>query len=140
IAIIGMSCRFPGGVRTPDDLWALVDAGGDGMSGFPDDRGWDLDALFAADHDGPGTSDTRVGGFVYDAGSFDPGFFGMSPREAAATDPQQRLLLLAAWEAFEHAGIDPAALSGSQTGVFVGAASTGYGSHLTALPEGVEGY
>ncbi|MFI1019121.1 type I polyketide synthase, partial [Streptomyces sp. NPDC020965] len=140
IAIIGMSCRFPGDVRSPDDLWRLLDGAGDGMSGFPVDRGWDLERLYSADASEAGTTYTRVGGFVYDATEFDPAFFGMSPREALAMDPQQRLLLQAAWEAFEHAGIDPNSLKSSSTGVFVGAASTGYGAHLTALPEGVEGY
>ncbi|MFE7132364.1 type I polyketide synthase, partial [Streptomyces sp. NPDC057638] len=140
IAIVGMSCRFPGEVRSPEDLWRLLDRAGDGMSGFPADRGWDLDRLYNTDPGGSGTSSTRVGGFVYDATEFDPSFFGMSPREALAMDPQQRLLLQAAWEAFEHAAIDPTSLKNTTTGVFVGAASTGYGAHLTALPDGVEGY
>ncbi|MDT0377683.1 SDR family NAD(P)-dependent oxidoreductase [Streptomyces sp. DSM 42041] len=140
IAVIGMSCRFPGDVRTPEDLWELLADGGDGMGAFPVDRGWDLEALYNADHTQAGTSYTRVGGFVHDATTFDAGFFGMSPREAMAMDPQQRMLLQASWEAFEHAGIDPHGLKNTDTGVFVGAASTGYGTHLTALPEGVEGY
>nr|WP_307520398.1 type I polyketide synthase [Streptomyces umbrinus] len=140
IAIIGMSCRLPGGVRSPQDLWQLLDRAGDGMSAFPVDRGWDLDRLFGPDSTLPGTSHTREGGFTYDATEFDPAFFGLSPREALAMDPQQRLLLQASWEAFEHAGIDPTTLKNTDTGVFVGAASTGYGSHLTELPQGVEGY
>ncbi|MET7642023.1 beta-ketoacyl synthase N-terminal-like domain-containing protein, partial [Streptomyces sp. NPDC005438] len=140
IAIIGMSCRLPGDVRSPEQLWDLLSEGGDGMSGFPVDRGWDLDRLYSADHTQAGTSYTREGGFVHDATTFDPVFFGMSPREALAMDPQQRLLLQASWEAFENAGINPQTLKNTDTGVYVGAASTGYGTHLTALPEGVEGY
>ncbi|EST37931.1 hypothetical protein N566_10265, partial [Streptomycetaceae bacterium MP113-05] len=140
IAVIGMSCRFPGDVSTPEELWQLLADGGDGMGAFPVDRGWDLERLYNPDHTQVGTSYTRVGGFVHDATTFDAGFFGMSPREALAMDPQQRMLLQTSWEAFEHAGIDPHGLKNSDTGVFVGAASTGYGTHLTALPEGVEGY
>ncbi|MEU0132358.1 type I polyketide synthase, partial [Streptomyces sp. NPDC006289] len=140
IAIIGMSCRLPGGVRSPQDLWELLEGEGDGMTGFPFDRGWDLERLHGSDPARPGTSHTREGGFVPDATEFDPAFFGMSPREALAMDPQQRLLLQTSWEAFEHAGIDPTTLKNTDTGVFVGAASTGYGSQLTELPQGVEGY
>ncbi|MEB3961658.1 acyltransferase domain-containing protein, partial [Streptomyces kunmingensis] len=140
VAIVGMSCRLPGGVRSPRELWQLLDRAGDGMSAFPVDRGWDLERLFGADSSLPGTSHAREGGFTYDATEFDPAFFGLSPREALAMDPQQRMLLQTSWEAFEHAGIDPTTLKNSDTGVFVGAASTGYGSHLTELPEGVEGY
>ncbi|MEV6646536.1 type I polyketide synthase [Amycolatopsis sp. NPDC051371] len=139
VAVIGMGCRFPGGVRTPEQLWQLLAAGGDGMAGFPTDRGWPA-ALYSGDADQAGSSYVREGGFVYDAAEFDPGFFGMSPREALATDPQQRLLLETAWETIERAGIDPLSLRGTKAGVFVGGTSTGYGSGLTALPDGVEGY
>ncbi len=113
IAIVGMGCRFPGGARSPEDLWDLVVSGADTVSALPQDRGWE----------GAGAAPVQSGNFVYDATEFDPGFFGISPREAAAMDPQQRLLLEVAWEALERSGIDPAALRGTSTGVFAGAAS-----------------
>ncbi|MER5808620.1 type I polyketide synthase [Streptomyces sp. NPDC002033] len=140
IAIVGMSCRFPGGADTPERLWQLLADGAEALTDFPADRGWDLDALFATDPGRPGTSYASRGAFLSGAGDFDPSFFGISPREALAMDPQQRLLLEASWEVLERAGIDPSSLRGTATGVFAGTNGQDYVGLLRPVAEAVQGY
>ncbi|MBB5940353.1 type I polyketide synthase [Streptomyces zagrosensis] len=137
IAIVGMSCRFPDGANSPDELWELVASGRDGMGPFPTDRGWDLEGLYDPDPERAGSAYATEGGFVDSVTSFDADFFGISPREALAMDPTQRLTLETAWEALEGAGIDPATLRGSETGVYAGTVSSDYGP--STLPE-LEGF
>ncbi|MDX3645849.1 type I polyketide synthase, partial [Streptomyces sp. MB09-02B] len=127
LAIVGMACRFPGGVTSPDELWDMLTEGRDGITGFPRDRGWRA-------------QDSARGGFLDDVAGFDPGFFGITPREALTMDPQQRLLLETSWEAVERAGIDPTTLRSTRTGVYVGAAGLGYSLLFPPGSEQLAGY
>jgi acyl transferase domain-containing protein len=140
IAIVGLACRFPGGIGTPEALWDLVAAGGDAVGEFPADRGWDVEELYDPDPDSTGHTYTRRGGFLEDISGFDAPFFRIGSREAQAMDPQQRLLLETAWHAFEHAGIDPTALRGSNTAVYVGTNGQDYAARLPETPPAADGY
>ncbi|MFI7601010.1 SDR family NAD(P)-dependent oxidoreductase [Actinoplanes sp. NPDC049681] len=140
VVIVGMACRLPGGVTTAAELWDLVAAGRDGMSGLPGDRGWDVDGLFDNDPDHAGTTYARQGGFLHDAGYFDAGLFGISPKEATAMDPQQRLLLETTWQALETAGIDPTSLRGNPVGVYTGMSIHDYLGDLADVPAEFEGF
>nr|AFJ05078.1 PKS [Streptomyces platensis] len=140
LAIVGMACRFPGGVGSPDELWQLVHEGGDAVAAFPADRGWDLTALYDSDASQPGTSYQREAALLDGVAEFDAAFFGISSREALAMDPQQRLLLETSWEALERGGIDSTTLRGSRTGVFTGVMSLPYGRPLHQARPDLEGY
>uniref|UniRef100_UPI0006EB9AEE type I polyketide synthase n=1 Tax=Streptomyces silaceus TaxID=545123 RepID=UPI0006EB9AEE len=140
IAVVGMACRYPGGVGSPEELWEMVLAGREGIGGFPDDRGWDLERLYDPEPGRTGATYVRESGFLYDAAEFDAGFFGVSPREATTMDPQHRLLLEASWEAIERAGIDPTSLRHSRTGVYAGLMHHDYVARLQEIPEEIAGY
>ncbi|MFB7501862.1 beta-ketoacyl synthase N-terminal-like domain-containing protein, partial [Streptomyces sp. NPDC056161] len=139
VAIVGMACRFPGGVSSSADLWGVVADGVDVVGGFPSDRGWDVAGLYDPEPGRVGRSYVREGGFLSGVADFDPAFFGMSPREALATDPQQRLLLETTWEVLERAGVDPLSLRGSATGVFAGVMYNDYAARIRDIPEEFEG-
>ncbi|MDV5148007.1 beta-ketoacyl synthase N-terminal-like domain-containing protein [Streptomyces sp. SBC-4] len=140
MAIVGMSCRFAGGIRSPEDLWDAVAAGKDLVSDVPEERGWDIDSLYDPEPGRKGTTYVRNAAFLDDAAGFDAGFFGISPREALAMDPQQRQLLEASWEVFERAGIDPASVRGTDVGVYVGCGYQDYAPDIRVAPEGTGGY
>ncbi|MEV6125106.1 beta-ketoacyl synthase N-terminal-like domain-containing protein, partial [Streptomyces sp. NPDC052077] len=140
IAVVGMSCRFPGGVRTPEELWRLAVDGRHPVGTPPAERGWRVEEFFDPDGERPGTSYVCEGSFLEGADAFDPAFFDISPREALAMDPQQRLLLETSWEAFERAGIDPSSMRGARVGVYAGLMYHDYGTRLSSVDESVAGF
>ncbi|MFG2562905.1 SDR family NAD(P)-dependent oxidoreductase [Streptomyces sp. NPDC048496] len=140
VAVVGMACRYPGGIASPAGLWDVVIAGHDVVSDFPSDRGWDLNGLFSDDPDRAGTSYARTGGFLDSVADFDADFFGIARREALAMDPQQRLLLQTVWEALEDAGVDPGTLRKSPTGVYIGSSGQDYEQVARSGPHELEGY